>query len=127
MQRKQILIGSLLLVVMSSFSACFYDNEEYLYGITPNANCELGDVKYSVQVVSILQQNCYACHSNGSNLGNLLLDSYTTARSAAINGSLMGSVKHQAGYSAMPQAAGKLQDCDIQALQTWVDAGTPNN
>ncbi len=126
MQRKKMLTGVFLIALITGFSACYYDNEEALYGATPS-DCNLGEVKYSVQVRSIISTNCYACHSTGSNLGNLLLDSYNSVRSAANNGSLMGSVKHAAGYSAMPQGAAKLEDCDIQALQTWVDAGTPNN
>lgn len=112
--------------LISGLSACYYDNEEELYGATPTA-CEPGEVRYSVQVRNILSKNCYACHSTGSNLGNLLLDSYTSARNSASNGSLMGSVRHAAGYSPMPQGAAKLLDCDIQTLQKWVDAGTPNN
>lgn len=126
MQRKQLLIGIFLIMLITGLSACYYDNEEELYGIT-TSDCNLEEVKYSVQVQSIISTNCYACHSTGSNIGNLLLDSYNSLRSSATNGSLMGSVKHAAGYSAMPQGAAKLKDCDIQALQTWVDAGTPNN
>lgn len=126
MKLKHLLIGSFFIAITVSISACYYDNEEVLYGDT-SAQCSTDAVKYSVQVVSILQKNCYACHSTGSNLGNLLLDSYTSARSATTNGSLLGSVKHAAGYSPMPQGAAKLSDCDIQALQTWLNDGTPNN
>lgn len=126
MQLKQIWNTGWAIALLASLSACYYDSEELLYGITPE-NCEITTVKYSAEVKNILQNNCYACHSVGSNLGNLLLDNYTAARNAANNGSLLGSVNHQAGYSPMPQDAPKLLSCDIQALQTWLDEGTPNN
>jgi len=126
MQLKQTWIGSFLLVVLLGLSACYYDSEEFLYGITP-VQCDPTPVQFSAQVTGILQRNCYACHSVGSNLGNLLLDSYSGVRDAAKNGSLMGSVRHEGGYDPMPQGAGKLSECDIQALQTWVDDGMPNN
>lgn len=126
MKFKDILIGSFFIIITVSISACYYDNEELLYGITTTP-CDTAPIQYSVQVTSILQKNCYACHAVGSNLGNLLLDSYTTARNATTNGSLLGSVNHKSGYSAMPQGAPKLSSCDIQALQTWLDNGTPNN
>lgn len=126
MCRKKSLFALFSLIVTFSFSACYYDNEEELYGDTSN-ECEVTAVRYSVEVSSILQKNCYACHSTGSNLGNLLLDSYSTARSSAISGTLLGTVNHRPGFSPMPQDAPKLSDCDIQALQTWVDDGTPNN
>ncbi len=126
MQRKLIIVGSLLVAVIAGLSACYYDSEEDLYGTDP-VECSNEEVKYSVQVLSILQKNCYACHSNGSNIGNLLLDNYTGVRNAAINGTLLGSVNHAPGFSAMPQNAPKLATCDIQALQSWLDSGTPNN
>lgn len=116
----------LLAAAIGGITACYYDSEEALYGIMPE-QCDQTPVQYSVQVVNILQQHCYACHSVGSNLGNLLLDSYTTARDAGKDGSLMGSVRHLGGYSPMPQGVSKLSDCDIQTLQTWVDDGMPNN
>lgn len=126
MKLKQILIGSFFIAITASISACYYDNEEFLYGDNPTT-CDPAPIQYSVQVSSILQKNCYACHSTGSNLGNLLLDNYTGVRNAANSGALLGAVNHKAGYSAMPQGAAKLLDCDIQALQTWLDDGTPNN
>lgn len=126
MKLKHILIGSFFIAITVSISACYYDNEETLYGDVTQ-QCSTETVKYSVQISSILQKNCYACHSTGSNLGNLLLDSYTGARNAVNNGSLLGAVNHKAGFSPMPKGAPKLSDCDIQALQTWLDDGTPNN
>ncbi|MDX1940202.1 MAG: hypothetical protein SFU99_06590 [Saprospiraceae bacterium] len=127
MRFKQFLFSGIIIATIAGFSACYYDSEELLYGNT-NEQCDtITVVTYSVHVANILQKNCYACHSQGSNLGSLLLDSYTTARNAANNGSLLGSVNHKAGYSAMPQGAPKLPTCDIQALQTWLDEGTPNN
>ena len=127
MKLKYLLIGGFFIaIIATSLSACYYDNEETLYGDTAQP-CDPGPIQYSVQVSSIIQQNCYACHSTGSNLGNLLLDSYTGTRNTAKDGSLLGSVQRKSGYSAMPQGAAKLLDCDIQALQTWVNEGTPNN
>jgi mono/diheme cytochrome c family protein len=126
MKNYKPLIFMLLFSIIVGLPACYYDNEEVLYGTT-TAQCDTAPIQYSVQVTSILKKNCYACHATGSNLGNLLLDSYSSARSATTNGSLLGSVNHKSGYSAMPQGAPKLSSCDIQALQTWLDNGTPNN
>jgi hypothetical protein len=39
----------------------------------------------------------------------------------------MGTVNHATGYSAMPKGGGKLTDCEIRQLQTWIDNGTLNN
>ena len=121
MQSKFILILGL-----AGLAACYFDSEEALYGQKPE-QCDSAPIRYSEQVQSILQRNCYGCHSAGSNIGNLLLDSYTAARNVAKTGALLGSVRHSPGYSPMPKGAPKLRECDIRALQTWVDDGMPNN
>jgi len=40
---------------------------------------------------------------------------------------LMGTIKHEAGYSAMPKNGMQLSDCKITQTQKWIDDGTPNN
>lgn len=126
MKFKKIFILSFVITIMVNISACYYDNEEDLYGDTP-ADCSTEVIKYSVQVTGILQKSCYKCHATGSNLGGILLDSYNSVRSTATSGLLLGVINHAPGFSPMPQGAPKLSNCDIQALQTWLDNGTPNN
>jgi mono/diheme cytochrome c family protein len=124
--KKMFLRASLLSVLFTGTWACTYNNEEDLFDKEPT-DCNLGEVKYSVQVKSILQKNCYACHSTGSNIGGILLDNYTNVRNTATSGLLLGVVNHAPGFSPMPKGGGKLANCDIEALQTWLDNGTPNN
>jgi hypothetical protein len=41
------------------------------------------------------------------------------------SGQLMGSVRRESGFAAMPPG-GSLRDCDIQQIQDWIDAGMPD-
>jgi hypothetical protein len=52
---------------------------------------------------------------------------YNTDKAVAMNGRLLGSINHTNGYSAMPQNAAKLSDCQIAVIKQWMDANTPNN
>lgn len=40
---------------------------------------------------------------------------------------LVGNIRHDAGFNAMPQGGGKLTDCQIAIIKAWVDAGAPSN
>lgn len=128
MHKKGKLVFSVtILLCFLSFSSCYYDNEEYLYGKIP---CDVTGVTYSVTLVPILSTHCYSCHSTAAGNasgGGIILDSYKTILPYVTNGKLMGSINHAGGYSPMPKSATKLNACDIQKIQAWVTAGAPNN
>ena len=89
--------------------------------------CDTSNVTYSLTVSPIIQAKCKGCHQGTSPGGGILLTSYADAAAIAADGSLMGSVNHNAAYSAMPKGASKLPACDINKLRIWVNAGAPNN
>ncbi len=126
MKRSQII---LLITLITSATGCYYDNEEKLYPPV-SSGCDLSNVTFSGSVVPILQASCLGCHSNAQASGSgggIRLENYSDVLTWAKNGSLMGTVNHATGYSAMPKGGGKLSDCEIRQLQTWIDKGTLNN
>jgi cytochrome c553 len=86
-----------------------------------------GEMKYSMHIVPVLQANCTGCHSASSAGGGIDLTNYAGVQLIAANASLMGSIKHIAGYSAMPKNGSKLSDCEIIKIQKWVSNGSQNN
>ena len=102
--------------------ACYYDNEEELY---PGGTvCDTSNVRYSVEVLNIVENNCYSCHSQGSNVSGFPFDSYAALRDYALNGKLVERTND--AISPMPQG-GLLPDCQRAVLRAWVNAGAPNN
>mgnify|MGYP003859422389 CR=1 FL=1 len=126
MQFCKLSICFLLFGILIIIPSCYYDNEEDQYG-ADDTPCDTTAIKYSVHISSTLQDNCYSCHSTGNNISGLLLDSYNRVKVVANNGILLGTVKHAPGFSPMPQGGGKLPDCEIAALEAWVNAGALNN
>ena len=115
----------LIFLLISSFSAsCYYDVEEELY---PTLECQTQDVTYSNQVLSILQSNCYTCHSAAQNFGNITLEGYDNVLQYVNNGELLGAIKHEPGFSPMPKNQAQLLECDIEKIEKWVLEGAPNN
>ena len=126
MKRIQII---LLIAFITSVTGCYYDNEAKLYPPV-SSGCDLSNVTFSGSVVPIIQASCLGCHSNAQASGSgggIRLENYNDVRTLAKNGALMGTVNHATGYSAMPKGGGKLTDCEIRQLQTWIDNGTLNN
>ena len=90
--------------------------------------CDTTNVTYKGSVIPILQQNCYGCHSGTASSGaGIDLSNYSTLATYAGNGSLMASIRHDPGISAMPKGMPKLSNCDIATIGIWVRDTTFSN
>jgi hypothetical protein len=103
--------------------SCKYNNEEDMYVL---AGCDTSGVKYSVQILSTLQANCYTCHSGTAvNGANIKLDNFSTLKFYATSGLLMNALTRQ--NNSMPKGNPKLPECKIAEIQAWVNMGAPQN
>lgn len=119
----KILISALFFALI--MQSCYYDNEEDLYPVPPP--CDTTNVTYSANVWPVINDNCTSCHSGSAPSGNISLTDYSEIVDAADNGSLLGTIRHDAGWTPMPKGGAQLPDCDIQRIEIWVEDGTPNN
>ncbi|MEP6645583.1 MAG: hypothetical protein ABJC12_00720 [Saprospiraceae bacterium] len=121
---KGLLIIKLLLAGTVLFSACYYDAEEKLY---PASECVNTNMSYDANIATILQANCYVCHSSSVNSGNVTLDNYNAVKTQANSGKLLGTIKHSSGYIPMPQNASMVNSCDVAKIEQWISDGAQNN
>lgn len=91
------------------------------------ATCDTASVTFSASVNPIIQKNCLGCHSGGTPSGNLDFSGHNGIQPVALNGRLLGAVRHETGFSSMPKGGNKLSDCDIEKIRIWINAGAPNN
>lgn len=89
--------------------------------------CDTVNVTFSQTIWPIVQGSCFGCHSGSSPQGGINLDNYQSIVEVVGTGKLMGSIKHESGFSPMPQNGSKLSDCKLSQIQKWIDNGTPNN
>lgn len=122
MQSLQIIKYFIPLTII--LAGCYYDVEEELYGTT---ECTTTDLSYVQDILPILRVDCYACHSAESNFGNITLEGHNQITQYVDDGSLLGSIKYEAGYSPMPQGGSQLIDCEIAKIEKWISDGAPNN
>ena len=93
-----------------------------------NTGCDTVNMKFATNIKPILQNNCYACHSNANfSISGIKLEEYADLKTHVSDGDVMGTITHAAGYPAMPQGGPKLSDCDINKIKAWIDRGAPNN
>ncbi len=89
--------------------------------------CDTTNVTFKGSVFPIVETYCLGCHSGNSPGGGIYLRNYNDLVAVANNGKLMGSIRHDPGYSPMPKNANKLSDCQIETFNIWIKNGTPNN
>jgi hypothetical protein len=122
--KKVLKLTALILILCS---ACYYDNEEYLYP-SIDSSCDTTNVTFSVTISGIMNDYCWSCHSNSTaaNFGNnIRLENYSDVKSQSQK--VLGAISHESGFSPMPKGSAKLNDCLITQFGIWVDHGTPDN
>ncbi|MEZ4944029.1 MAG: c-type cytochrome domain-containing protein [Cyclobacteriaceae bacterium] len=95
---------------------------------TVKCNCACDSTAYTYQatIAPLLQGYCVGCHTVSSLGGNINLSNYAGVKASIDNGRLMGSIKHESGFSPMPKGS-KLSDCQITQISKWVSEGALNN
>ena len=94
-----------------------------------NNNCDTANMKYTADVVPILQNNCYRCHGATTNSGSfgIVLEGHGNLKPYAESGTLIGVITHAQGFVPMPQDGGKISDCNINKIRSWIENGMQNN
>src|SRR5258706_8798309 len=116
-------------VFILSITACKKENEEALIKKQGGNVCDTSNVTYSANVLSILQNNCYSCHSLSSGIinVNVNLEGYSNVKMQVDNNNLINAITHAPGYTPMPYNLPKLSDCNIDIIRAWINGGAANN
>ncbi len=89
-----------------------------------NSTCDNATVTYTKQIKPLFSSCAIsACHNASSTAGSLA--NYVDAKKFAENGRILGSIKHEEGYKAMPEGGTKLSDCNISKIEKWINTGYP--
>jgi uncharacterized membrane protein len=118
---KSVLAAMLMLIMTS----CYYDHEALLY---ENGPCEIPvSPSFTTDVLPLLNARCNNCHAGTSPSAGIKLNTHAEVMKYVNNGSLMGSINHSSGFSAMPKNGSKMSACDINKIQSWIDSGASDN
>lgn len=119
MLRKILLLLSIALPLAFFVASCGDDDPD-----DPNI-CNTSNLTYTNSIATILNSNCAlsGCHGGASYNGSMA--NYAEAAAFAAGGRIGGAINHDTGFEAMPQNAAKLSDCNIDKIEAWIAAGTP--
>jgi len=92
-----------------------------------SCGCDATQFTYAAVIKPIMENSCQGCHSGSSPDGGLSLTNYDQVRASALSGALMAGLTGTNGVPLMPYNTGGLQQCKIDQIQAWINAGTPNN
>ena len=123
-KHQQIFI---LLFLFSCLAACT-PSEEPVPDV--EVQCETDSITYAGTIVPILEANCYTCHDKNNApyfADGIVLEGYASLKKQVDNKKLVGALRHQPGFAAMPRSLPQLPECTIQEIEAWVKAGAPDN
>ncbi len=126
--KSNIVTFSLLsLLSLLFFYSCKKDSADVMF--PDNGDCVTTNMSFSADIKPILSNSCAfaGCHSTDTKAGGYAYETYDEVILSANNGSLIGVIKHQSGYSAMPKGGSKLSNCQISKIESWISSGALNN
>jgi len=118
-----MLMSSGFLVTLLVFS-CKKNEPDLLTNTCATATKSV--ISYSKDVYPIIQQNCLSCHDAKNHSGGIVIENFVQISESAKIGELMNSIAPASGYPSMPKGS-KLTDCQIAAIQNWINQGINNN
>lgn len=89
--------------------------------------CDTLDVRYSTIIKPILDLYCNGCHTGTQPQGDISYNTYAGVKATVDNGTLIGSVRRERGFVAMPKNGNKIPDCKIRQIEKWISEGAKNN
>src|SRR4051794_13278158 len=112
---KKFLIIAAIISVIAVFQGCHYDKADIVY---PKTTCDTTNITYATSIHSILEANCYRCHSGTAEAsGGIGLDNLSLLKLEAANGELLGRITSTDPSVMMPQGGPRLTDCDINKIK----------
>jgi len=116
--------------VLITFTICSLFILGCRYDVEQDLSCHTSNVTYSSTITGIINSHgCLSssCHGGTNPPAGFKLSDYNSVKAKVTDGRLLGAINHSPGYSAMPKNAGKMNQCDIDKVTAWVNAGAPNN
>ncbi|MBL4560456.1 MAG: hypothetical protein JKX79_05680 [Labilibaculum sp.] len=113
---KKIILSFISLFILAG---CTSDSEEELY-----SNCETDNMSFQIHISPYLENNCISCHNQNLSSGGIDYSRFAGIKSGVDDGSLLGSIKHETEYEAMPPNEPKTDDCKINQIKAWINPGS---
>ncbi|MEQ8360205.1 MAG: hypothetical protein RH860_12005 [Cytophagales bacterium] len=120
MVHRIIKLVLILFAFTAVISSCYYDNEEELY--PGEIVCNTDSLSYDANIATIINTKCAlpACHGGPQN------PNFTDFNSVSQNKDRI-KVRAVEQMTMPPSSVTPLSECEIKQLESWINAGAPQN
>lgn len=88
----------------------------------PNAT-----ISFKRDIYPIIKTNCLSCHNTTNHSGGIVLTNYDEIAFSGKSNDLENSIRIASNGKAYMPKGGRLLDCEIALIQSWVKQGLMNN
>ena len=116
-----------LIIILASFSSCYYDSVEVLYGVE---SCDTVAISFVDDIAPIMEAHCTSCHSGETPSAGLSLEAHADVSSSVLNttaNGLINRIERAEGESGAMPTSYKLTQCQIDQVKAWAGQGALNN
>lgn len=117
---KKIIIASTFIVAV--LAGCKTKKEVAATAPAAPLDCSNKTLSYSADIKPIMEANCTRCHNTNEKAGFNFFK-IESVKKAALNGELLGTIKHQKGFPKMPAFSAKLDQTAIDKIECWINNG----
>lgn len=110
------IVGFLLIIISVTEYGC--KHEPVLISEIPE-DCDTENISFWPTVDSVLNNNCYGCHSSITPNGGIDLTDFNVLAALVVNGKLSDVINRESGYSPMPPGFA-LDDCTVKKIDLWI-------
>lgn len=118
---KNLLIFSVFAFILV-ISACTKEEEPIEEDPMENT-CVTEGVTYTADIQSIFS-GCTSSNCHGADTGRSMVG-YSDARAWAEKGRILGALRQEAGFTAMPAGGSKMDACRVSKIAAWINDGYP--
>ena len=89
--------------------------------------CTSTATSFATDIQPLFKLYCYGCHQANDRQGGVSMQDYDHILDLVRDGSLLGSIKHQNDFVAMPLYLDRMTDCQITQVENWIKEGAMDN
>lgn len=90
--------------------------------------CEINTpVSFKNDIIPIIDNYCYGCHNTADPQGGYSYSTHSETLKSVDDGTLLGSIRFESGYEAMPENSNKMPSCNIDLIRVWIEEGAMDN
>lgn len=91
-------------------------------------DCDTANISFLSSILPIFQGSCMSnCHNPVNLTGGISLTNYAEIAQEVKFGEVLQRIRHDQGFAPMPTSGVKIDQCKLDKIDAWVDAGHPNN